>query len=193
MTENAAQQPDPRWPGRTAEEAAVLESIARSAGRKWAEGNVDLILAQAQAAADAAWIPWLKKVWRGVLVLAVVISAAVVILWYLSTESPISEPPIGRPSAANFGRLKEGMTLEEVTNILGPPGDYRTANTTWEDALGRFQGFPAHRFPSMTRNTKSVVWYTDHGNVQVYFISSGRTAMGIYEPMRIRNDTTSSK
>jgi hypothetical protein len=195
--QNNAQQPDPRWPGRTAEEAAVLESIARSAGRKWAEENVDVILAQAQAAADAAWSPGLKKAVRRILAaLAVVIAAAVIILWF------VTDDPSAELTRMNVGRVKPRMTLEEVTLILGPPGDHRMGNTQPDPNDYGFN-YPISFHPSedvidswkipRSQNPKRVVWRTDSADLTVLFNYSGQAYTWTYMPMWIPNETAWDK
>jgi hypothetical protein len=196
-TENQSnvQHPDPRWPGRTAEEAAVLESIARSAGRKWAEENVDVILAQAQAAADAAWSPGLKKAVRRILVgIAVVIVAAGLILWY------VNDDPSARVRMANFARIKPRMNLEEVSLVLGPPGDHRTAKNTINDSQNAnridlpvivpgnhpTQDVVENFWPiPRSINPTQIDWLTDRADVHVWFNDSGQAYQWVYVPMRI--------
>jgi hypothetical protein len=196
VTEYTAQQPDPRWPGLTAKEAAVLESTTRSRGRKWVEGNVDLILAQSQAAADAAWSPGLKKAVRRILVaLAVVMVAAVVILWFADDDSSAAA------RMANFARIKPGMNLEEVTLILGPPGDHRTVKNTIDDSLNRNrvdrpinvrigrwtvdQNESYRRLFFGSKNPTRVHWLTDRADVHVWFNGTDQAYEGVYVPMRI--------
>jgi hypothetical protein len=194
------QHPDPRWPGRTAEEAAVLESIAHSAGRKWAEANVELILAQAQAAADAAWSPGLKKAVRRILVaLAVVIAAAVIILWF------VTDDPSAELIRENFDRIRLGMSLEEITRLLGPPGDYRTVTNTQNDSSNferrdRVRAFSwAHDWSGnwskirISHNPTQVVWRSDNADVSIGINDSGQAQEGVYVPMRIPNDTNWDK
>jgi len=55
--------------------------------------------------------------------LAVVVAAGVVVLW----------PRPERITRENFERIKEGMSQAEVEEILGPPGDYTTEPTDWEN------------------------------------------------------------
>jgi hypothetical protein len=195
VTEYAAREPDVRWPGRTAEEAAILESIARSAGRKWVEENVDLVLAQARAAADAAWSPGVKKAVRRTLVaLAVVTVAAVGILWFADNDSSAGA------RMANFARIKPGMHLEEVTLILGPIGDHRTVKNTIDDSLNlnrvdRPTAIPSGRHLTVDeiesyggiprKNPTRVDWLTDRAEVHVWFNDTDQAIEWVYRPMRI--------
>jgi hypothetical protein len=61
-----------------------------------------------------------NRVWRRTLLL--VIPAAVVAagVWFALRTGPLAPPPPPGPSRANFGRLREGMTLPEVEAVLGP-------------------------------------------------------------------------
>jgi hypothetical protein len=73
--------------------------------------------------------------------LAVVVAAGVVVLWPQQPSSPISRQ--------NFGRIHVGMTQTEVEAILGPPGDYSTSPTEYDDSASIREGI------SFLGNTKA--------------------------------------
>jgi hypothetical protein len=57
--------------------------------------------------------------------LAVVVAASAVMLW------PEPAQLTRQITRANCDRVKKRMTLAEVTEILGPPGDYTTGPVAW--------------------------------------------------------------
>ncbi len=74
-------------------------------------------------------------------------------------------PRTDRITEKDFGRIQKGMTLAEVSAILGPAGDYTTEPLVWL----RFVHPPA-----VHPKDKRVDWLTDQGQWVVVFDTSDR-------------------
>lgn len=73
-----------------------------------------------------------------------------------------------------FDRIAEGMTQEEVEEILGfPPGEYRSSPGFMLVGPGHIQK-PAEEWTKSPYSLK--VWYFDEGHVEVIFDRDGEVA-----------------
>jgi hypothetical protein len=120
---------------------------------------------------------------RWLLALAGLTLAVATALWRRTEPSPPVPPSLPSPvTALNFVRVKDGMTLAEVTAILGPPGDYTSAATTVDD------GAPAAQFlvfrKEGVRLHDTELWRTDTAHAFVDFDRAGLAFRGCYTPMR---------
>jgi hypothetical protein len=88
---------------------------------------------------------------------------------------------------ATFGRIKPGMTLAEVTAILGPPGNY--TNTEIEPKA--YPAEPTDLFGDVMNTTfhpESIeLWLWDTHGVWVS-MDSGKVTGGTFVPMRPKKD-----
>jgi hypothetical protein len=89
--------------------------------------------------------------------LAVVVAVGVVVLW----------PRQNRITQENFDRIREGMSLAEVEAILGPPGDYRTGPTAYEE-VG----------PTEEYDPTRMEWWTDTLLIDIDFDETGPLERG---------------
>jgi hypothetical protein len=89
---------------------------------------------------------------------AVVVAAEVVVLW--PWREPVS--PITR---ANYERIQLGMSLAEVTDMLGPLGDRRTCDTEPDPAPP--VGLP-NAAPTRPGHKFVALWDGDHASILVY-------------------------
>jgi hypothetical protein len=113
--------------------------------------------------------------------LAVIAMAGAIALWW----QPGADSKINRE---NFFQLRDAMALEEVTAILGSPGDYRSGQTESCDRRDAF-GYTVetgigNRIESSDR---CVVWDTDSAHVIVSFDGSHRLVGGRLGSMRKSN------
>jgi hypothetical protein len=118
--------------------------------------------------------------------LAVVIAAGMVVLW-LQITSP---RPVSSIRLAAFQLLKPGMTLAQVTAIIGPPGDYRTMKT--EDDL---PSGPEGYFFGRQEGTFGPIegWQSDNARIIVSFHETGRVQSGEFFPQRPSTESNWSK
>jgi hypothetical protein len=112
--------------------------------------------------------------------LVVVVALTLIVLIAVGARL-IIPPKSARINRENSSRIQIGMTLTEVEEILGPPGDYRTcdneldrwASTTADDAkLGNGHG------------TEVYVWMCNTLQVAVCFDDDGGVAWVIRLPMK---------
>lgn len=102
-----------------------------------------------------------RLVWVGIavcLALAVCLSA-----WLLSRPHPVNR--------ANFQRIQVGMTLAEVEDILGPPGDH--AGVIYLSRC-RLSG----RWPESERDDQGAgfEWMSNEGEIAIWFDEDRRVA-----------------
>ena len=129
-----------------------------------------------------------RKLLVALAALAVVVAAGMVILWFVIVD-PSAE--LTRP---NVTRMKAGMTLPDLTLLLGPPGDHRTANTEPDPnsyGLEYPRSFPPGQTSAVPRSDspKLVVWRTDGADLHVWLNDSGQAYRWEYSPMWIRNES----
>jgi hypothetical protein len=101
--------------------------------------------------------------------LTVVVAAGAVALWSRAD----------RVTRDNVGRIRKGMSREEVGAILGPPGDYRAGPTEerqrlwpdfhWADEVPRSGGDASAGNLSFERED----WTGDSGNALIFFGREG--------------------
>src|ERR1700722_4653383 len=73
----------------------------------------------------------------------------------------------------SFGRIETGMTQQEVEAILGPPDDYRTAETEGDIECLALQG---DVFGQASPGTQTKLWRSDTADVAVSFDPTGRVS-----------------
>jgi hypothetical protein len=78
-------------------------------------------------------------------------------------------PDVSRATAANWGRIHDGMTINEVEEILGPPGDFRTNKTEKDE--NDFTESICEMLSSLERDSARSYefWRTGTGNGYVAF------------------------
>jgi hypothetical protein len=109
----------------------------------------------------------------GLAVVAVMYLLPPLFLWWNTDPEPGANI-----TRANFRRIKPGMTLAEVSAILGPPGDHTTMETEsdksdptqWDD------NFVADD----VQIARTLIWSTDSASVAVGFDQSDKVSAGIY-------------
>jgi hypothetical protein len=103
------------------------------------------------------------------------------VLWYAPWPSPITR--------ANYDRIHIGMTEDEVTVILGPPGDYRNAENEYDGSPAHQ---PAHVFGRGSPHGRLDIWRSDEADVGLGFVRGEdgtlRVANGIFCYMRTKSD-----
>ncbi len=82
-------------------------------------------------------------------------------------------PWTARSPKADFDRIRPGMTPSEVKHILGPPGDYRTRSTRY-DEVSNFIGPEGplhliHPWAPEIPHDKSLCWQDNNAMIMVYF------------------------
>jgi hypothetical protein len=105
---------------------------------------------------------------------AVVVTAGAVVLWLFHQDGLAVE---------NLNRVREGMSLAEVVAILGPPGDYSSADTFYTKAPEPAWQSPIWGKPR-EHGTSIEGWLGDRAKVALNFDGSGRLVSGAYVPMR---------
>ena len=123
--------------------------------------------------------------------LAMVVAAGVPVLWHRSS----------RVTRENFSQIGMGMTKAEVDEILGPPGDYRTAlgetervNGSWysdsddEDRRVAWDENPEVEWP----HTKWALWESDTLQVVISIDESGLVRSQYAAEQLMAQQTTSS-
>jgi outer membrane protein assembly factor BamE (lipoprotein component of BamABCDE complex) len=110
---------------------------------------------------------------RRIVILAVASAAAVALaaIYLTRTSDGLTDPRAAHVTRANFQRIQEGMSADEINEILGvPPGDYR-----------RSRGFvlvgPGHvPRTNKAQGGRLEVWYVPRHHVEVLFDREGRVA-----------------
>jgi hypothetical protein len=103
---------------------------------------------------------------------------------------PIFFPPTNpRITRENVGRIKEGMTREEVEAILGPAGDYRTGPTGAIGGQSEFLRDTESLAPPLwwvSDDAQAMVWFVD-GKVWLTLVNSMEPGpVGLFELLRWR-------
>jgi hypothetical protein len=80
-------------------------------------------------------------------------------------------PLPSRVTRANFDRIKEGMSRADVEALLGPPGDYTTAPTSFDRMEGVWRP-----------GSKEAKWEGDECMVVVDFDASGHAVGKLFSP-----------
>jgi hypothetical protein len=106
--------------------------------------------------------------------LAVVVAAGAVVFW-----PPID--PASRITQENFERIRPGMTMAEVTAMLGPPGDYKTPNSPVVFHTGEAPGFGS-MMTSVDGPKRVEIWDSDTGLVSIEVDSSDTVRWGTFDP-----------
>ncbi len=115
----------------------------------------------------------MRKRWRWVL-------AGMVIAFLLVAGSRfLAASQSDRIIGQNFDRIKDGMTLAEVEQLLGPPGD-RTTRAEYLDGPHISVAFREDNGPF-----SKFEWMSDRGYISVTFDASGRA----YKKSYMRNDS----
>jgi hypothetical protein len=117
--------------------------------------------------------------------LAVVGAAGVVVLW-----QPID--PASRITQENFERIKAGMTMAEVTAMLGPPGDYKTALSPSRVSYGDGPTFGSMMTP-VDGPKRVEIWDSDTAFVSIEVDSSDTVRWGTFAPQHVPNDNILNK
>src|SRR5262249_35700545 len=119
---------------------------------------------------------------------ALIVGVAVVTLALRLPPHPHRPRPVTSIPRATFSRIETGMTLAEVTLILGPPGNYSTMETE-----------PTPFDPGEVIGTAGIKisqnlwWGSDSGSVFVSFDNSGRVMTGAFCPTRPSIESSSSR
>jgi hypothetical protein len=90
-------------------------------------------------------------------------------LWLTRAPQERTDPRAAGITRANFERILEGASADEVNRLLGaPPGDYRSKP-------GFLLVGPGHiPWTERARGGKLEVWYIPHSHVEVLFDRNGR-------------------
>jgi hypothetical protein len=116
------------------------------------------------------------------------------VLWL----APKPQAPVTPISLANFRLLKQGMPLSEVVGILGPPGDYATADTEYDKMAAvqlRGAAFLAgteriDAFGKLAKGDGIAIWSGDTANVMVFFDkTTGKVSSGRFMPMKMLDES----
>jgi hypothetical protein len=108
-----------------------------------------------------------------------IIAAVAVVLW-----PPID--PASRITQENFERIKPGMTMAEVTAMLGPPGDYENPDSPVKFHTGDGPTFGSMMTP--VDGPKSVeIWDSDTAFVSIEVDSSDTVRWGTFAPQHVPN------
>jgi hypothetical protein len=100
--------------------------------------------------------------------------------------------PASRITQEIFERIKPGMTMAEVTAMLGPPGDYKTPDSPVEFHTGDGPTFGSMMTPA--DGPKRVEnWYSDTAFVSIEVDSSDTVRWGTFAPQHIPNDSILNK
>lgn len=111
----------------------------------------------------------MQRRWVVLVVVGGVLLGAVLAVWLARAPRQLTDPRAAGVTAANFDRIQEGMSAEEVSHLFGvPPGDYR-----------RPPGFlmvgPGHvPWTEKARGGKLSIWYVPGCHAEVLFDSNGR-------------------
>src|SRR5262245_3209770 len=111
----------------------------------------------------------MKRRWTVCAILGASALAAVPLTWWL-TRSPhgLSDPRAAAITRANFDRIVEGASAEDVSQILGvPPGDYRRPPGFLIVGHGHIP------WTEQARGGKLQVWYIPGAHVEVLFDRNG--------------------
>jgi hypothetical protein len=122
----------------------------------------------------------LKRALVGLSVLIVALTPMALVLW--------PRPEGSKATAANWDRIRDGMTINEVEEILGPPGEYRTDKMEKDEndfSLSNYERLSAERI----RPLSAEIWRTDTANGFVLF-HHDRVTEWVYSPAK---DDTPSK
>jgi hypothetical protein len=115
----------------------------------------------------------------------VVVAAVAVVLW------PPTDPA-SRITQENFERIKPGMTMAEVTAILGPPGDYKTPDSPIEFHTGEVPTFGSMMTP-VDGPKRVEIWDSDMACTRIEVDSSDTVRWGIFDPQHFSNDSILNK
>jgi outer membrane protein assembly factor BamE (lipoprotein component of BamABCDE complex) len=114
---------------------------------------------------------------------------AICVLAFQTQSGP--HAPVTSISRVTFSRIKTGMTLAEVTAILGPPGNVSTMETEFDESAwvgaGDIFGVPDAQI------ARIMIWSTDTAMVTVSFDRAGKLVIAGFCPLRPSTETTWSK
>jgi hypothetical protein len=117
--------------------------------------------------------------------LAAVVAAGVVVLWP-------PKDPASRITQENFERIKPGMTMAEVTAMLGPPGDYKTP--LFPSRVSYRDGPTFGSMMTPADGPKRVeIWDSDMAFVSIEVDSSDTVRWGAFAPQPVPNDSILNK
>jgi hypothetical protein len=96
---------------------------------------------------------------------------------------------LARPSTITrqqFGRLRVGITRAEVHAILGPPGEYRSAESAYDNSPAQ----PCDRFGKLSADWGGGTenWWTDTAVVFMAFDRDGKAYWGHFAPTKRSRD-----
>lgn len=130
-----------------------------------------------------------RKLRWGLAALAIVL---LVVFGFALARQPDPPRSVTSISRAAFHCVKEGMTIAEVTAILGPPGDYRTTETEIDVTAPYTVGdmFVTLRPYSVGR---TLFWISDTATVIVGLDQAGKAEMGTFNPNRPSKESASSR
>jgi hypothetical protein len=125
-----------------------------------------------------------RKLQAAILGLVILLVASAIALKPTSVQRPVTS--IAR---ATFARIQPGMSVAEVTAILGPSGDRSTMDTELGPDFD-MNDFVGTRGVSIA---KILIWNTDSASVIVCFDTSGKVGSAIYTPQQPSTESSSTK